>query len=72
MSLNIGNAASFLALDESNDQLVIEKDAAPSWFAGTYLIELQSKNLDSGTVNSTTIDLTIYCPTKNAESEGGE
>ena len=72
MTLNVGNAASFLTVDESKAMLVIEKDAAPSWFAGTYPIEIQSKYLDSDKINSTAIDLTIYCPTTGESSEEGE
>ena len=58
--------------DDVLDRLVIKQDAAASWFAGTYLVKVQSKSIDSEPTNTTSIDLTIYCPAKLVTSPDGE
>ena len=40
LSVDTGDAAAFLVFDDVLDKLAIEQDAAASWYAGTYLINV--------------------------------
>ena len=62
LSVTYGDIASFLQFDKDNSQLVIKQDAAPSWFAGNHEIKVLSQSLANDQVNSTVIDLEIFCP----------